>query len=407
MSRKIVITSAVRTPVGAFLGGLKKVPVQNLCAQMLREAASRSNLGDKDIDDVVVGHVISSADTGNLARHAALLAGFDLDTPGYTVNRICGSGIQAVVSAAQELRDNEELNIVLAAGAESLSRVPYYLPLSARYDGLKNGTKQLLCSNDEYTKNAQPPKDYSDIDSMGITAENIVSKYSISREDQDRFAYDSQMKCKRAMESGRFAEEIVPVEVKSRKETVIVDRDEHPRPNTTLEALAKLKPAFKEGGSVTAGNSSGMNDAAACVVVMTEDKCKELGLTPMAYVEQYSLTALDPRIMGIGPVGAIGKLLKKTGLTLDDIGHLEINEAFAGQVLGCCKELGNYLDTPLYARLNPNGGACALGHPLGMTGVRLVTTICHEFKHNDAKYGIASACIGAGQGIALLLRRPE
>jgi acetyl-CoA C-acetyltransferase len=397
----------VRTPVGAFLGGLKTVPVQNLAAQVLREAATRSNLGDGDIDDVVVGHVISSADTGNLARHAALLAGFDLDTPGYTVNRICGSGIQAVVSAAQELRDNEELNIVLAAGAESLSRVPYYLPLSSRYEGLKNGTRQLLCSNDEYTRNAQPARDYPDIDSMGITAENIVAKYSISREDQDQFAYDSQMKCKRAVDSGRLGEEIVPVDVKSRKETVVVEKDEHPRPNTTLEALAKLKPAFKEGGSVTAGNSSGMNDAAACVVVMTEDKCLRLGLKPMAYIEQYSLTALDPRIMGMGPVEAIRKLLKKTGLTLADIGHLEINEAFAGQVLGCCKELGNYIGSPLYKNLNPNGGACALGHPLGMTGVRLVTTICHEFSHNDAKYAIASACIGAGQGIALLLRRPD
>ncbi len=404
--RKIVITSAVRTPVGAYLGALKTVPVQNLAAQVVREAAERSGLTNTDVDDVVMAHVVSSADTGNLARHTALLAGLDINTPGFCVNRICGSGIQAVVSAAQELMCNTELSVVVAAGAESLSRVPYYLPLDARYGALKNGNKALYCSNDEYARNAQPPSMYPDIDSMGITAENIVEKYGITREEQDQFAYDSQMKAKKAMESGRFAEEIVPVEVKLRKETVIVDKDEHPRPNTTLEALAKLKPAFKKGGTVTAGNSSGMNDAAGALVVMTEERCIEMGLAPMAYVEDVSIDALDPRIMGMGPVGAINKLLKKTNLTLGNIDLLEINEAFAGQVLGCMRELGNNMGTDLYKRLNVNGGAVALGHPLGMTGIRLVGTICHEFKHRDAKYGIASACIGAGQGIALLLRKP-
>lgn len=405
--KKIVITSAVRTPVGAFLGGLKTVPVQDLAALAVKEAVGRSNLGAADVDDVVMAHVISSADTGNLARHTALLAGLDLDTPGYCVNRICGSGIQAVISASQELMCNDELSVVVAAGAESLSRVPYYLPLNSRYEGFRNMNKALLCSNDEYARNSQPPHLYADIDSMGTTAENIVEKYNISREDQDQFAYDSQMKAKAAIESGRFAEEIIPVEVKSRKDSVIVDKDEHPRPNTTLEGLAKLRPAFKKDGTVTAGNSSGMNDAAGALVVMTEDKCNELGLKPMAYVEDYSVTALDPRIMGMGPVGSINKLLKKTGLTLEEIGVLEINEAFAGQTLGCLIELGNYIGTPLYKNLNPNGGAVALGHPLGMTGIRLVGTICHEFNHTDTKYGIASACIGAGQGLALLLRNPN
>jgi acetyl-CoA C-acetyltransferase len=393
--------------VGAFLGGLKTVPVQELAAKVIREAVYRSGLSATDVDDVVMGHVISTADCGNLARHAALLAGLDEDTPGYCVNRICGSGIQAVISAAQELRDNEELSVVVAGGAESLSRVPYYLPLNTRYEGLVNLNKSLLCSNEEYAINSQPHAAYPDIVTMGITAENVVEKYGISREEQDQFAYDSQVKAKKAMDSGRMAEEIIPVEVKLRKEIITVEKDEHPRPGTTLEALAKLKPAFKKDGTVTAGNSSGMNDAAGALVLMTEEKCKKLGLTPMAYVEEYSLQALDPRIMGMGPVGAIKKLLAKTGLSLADIGLLEINEAFAGQVLGCLRELGNGMDTPLYKNLNVNGGAVALGHPLGMSGARLVGTICHEFKHSDAKYGIASACIGAGQGIALLLRKPQ
>ena len=403
---KIVITSAVRTPVGAFLGGLKTVPVQELAAHVIKGAVERSNLNPSQVNDVVLGHVISSADTGNMARHAALLAGLT-DTPAFCVNRICGSGIQAVATAAMELRCNDDMEVVVAGGAESLSRVPYYLPLSTRYEGLKNLNKALLCSNEEYAKNSQPSSVYPDIDSMGITAENVIDRYNISREDCDQFSYDSQMKAKKAMESGRMAEEIIPVEVKSRKETIIVDTDEHPRPQTTMEALAKLKPAFKQGGTVTAGSSSGMNDAAAALVLMTERKCLEMGLKPMAYVEDFAVTALDPRVMGLGPVGAINKLLKKSDLKLEDIGLLEINEAFAGQVLGCLKELGNYIDTPLYKNLNVNGGAVALGHPLGMSGARLVGTICHEFKHSDAKYGIASACIGGGQGIALLLRRPE
>jgi len=404
---KIVITSAARTPVGAFLGDLKTVPVQELASIAIKEAVKRSNLKPTDVDDVVLGHVISSADTGNLARHAALLAGLDLNTPAFCVNRICGSGIQAVATAAQELMCNSDMDVAIAGGAESLSRVPYYLPLSVRYDSFKNMNKGLLCSNEEYAKNSQPQSLYSDIDSMGITAENIIEKYNISREDCDQFSYESQMKAKKAIESGRMAEEIIPVEVAHRKETVIVSQDGHPRPQTTMEALEKLRPAFKKDGIVTAGSSSGLNDAAAALVLMTEKKCKELGLKPMAYVEHVGIDALDPRIMGMGPVGAINKVLKKAELKLEDIGLLEINEAFAGQVLGCLKELGNYIGTPLYKNLNVNGGAVALGHPLGMSGARLVGTICHEFKYSDAKYGIASACIGGGQGIALLLRRPE
>lgn len=240
---------------------------------------------------------------------------------------------------------------------------------------------------------------------MGDTAENIVERYGISREDQDRFAFESQRKAKNAIESGRFAQEIVPVEIKTRKGTITVDRDGHPRFDTTLEALSKLKPVFKEGGTVTAGNSSGMNDGAAALVLMSEDKCLELGLEPLAYIDTYAFDGVDPRVMGLGPVGAIQKILNKKGFTLEDIDILEINEAFAGQVLGCCKELGNYLDTPLYQRLNPNGGAVALGHPLGMSGARIIGSTALELNNKNMKYAIASACIGGGQGIAVLLEK--
>lgn len=405
--KRMVITSYARTPVGAYLGDLKEVPVQDLATIAIKEAVKRSNLGPNDIQGVVMGHVISSADTANFGRYVTLQAGLDEETPAYTVNRICGSGIQAVISAMQEMQGCD-YDIMLAGGAESLSRVPYYLPLSARYSGFRNGNSKLICSNEEMARTSAPTTRYPLIESMGITAENVVERYEISREDQDQFAYDSQMKAKRAVDSGRFVEEIIPVEINTRKGTVVVSKDGHPRPETTLEALAKLKPAFKAGGTVTAGNSSGMNDAAGALIIMTEDKAKELGLKPLAYLGAYAFHGVDPKIMGIGPVGAIQKLLKKTGLTLEDIDLLEINEAFAGQVLGCCKELGNYLGSPLYNRLNVNGGACALGHPLGATGIRLVGTLAYEFQHRkDARYAIASACIGGGMGIALLLENVQ
>jgi len=404
--KRYVITSFVRTPVGAFLGDLKEVPVQELASLTIKEAVNRSGLGAKDVKGVVLGHVISSADVANLARYAALQAGLDEETPGYTVNRICGSGIQAVISAVQEMQGCN-YDIMIAGGAESLSRVPYYLPLASRYQGLRNGSASLYCSNEEMAKNSAPVGRYPLIESMGITAENVVERYNISREEQDRFAYDSQMKAKKAIESGRLAEEIVPVEIKTRKGISVVNKDGHPRPDTTLETLAGLQPCFKKGGTVTAGNSSGMNDAAAAMVIMTEEKAQALGLKPLAYIGDYAFHGVDPTVMGLGPVGAIQKLLRKSQLTLADIDLLEINEAFAGQVLGCCKELGNYLGTALYERLNVNGGACAMGHPLGMSGARLVGTIAYEFQHREARFGIASACIGGGMGIALLLEKPQ
>jgi len=398
--KKCVITSFARTPVGAYLGGLKEVPVENLATIAIKEALKRSDIANDQVDEVILGHVISSTDAPNLARNAALQAGLE-KAAGLTVNRLCGSGIQAVISASHEiLTDGAE--IVVAGGAESLSRVPYYLPLSVRYQGFRNGNKELRCANDMAHFNAQPAGLYPSVH-MGITAENVVAKLNIPREDQDLFAYQSQMKAKAAMESGRFAQEIVPVEIKTKKGVTIVDTDEHPRPNTTLEALAKLPPVFKKDGTVTAGNSSGMNDAAAALVLMSEEKCQSLGLKPLATVVDYAITALDPMYMGLGPVSAIQKLLKKTGLKLEEIDLIEINEAFAGQTLGCLKELGMYIGTPLYERLNVNGGAVALGHPLGMSGARIVGSLAFELQIREARYGIASACIGGGQGIAVLL----
>lgn len=403
--RKVVVTSYCRTPIGAYLGDLKTVPVQDLGALVIREAVKRSGITLDMVQEVVMGHVMATPEAGNFGRMVALKAGCPVTTTGFTVNRICGSGLQAVISAHQEIAAGC-FDIVVAGGAESLSRVPYYLPLSVRYEPLRNGNRTLLCWNEEYMKH-NAPEDLYPIKSMGETAENIVSELGITREEQDLFAYNSQMRVKAAVESGRFAKEIVPVLVKGKKETILVEKDGHPRPDTSLEALARLRPCFREGGSVTAGNSSGQNDAAAALVMMSEEKCLALGLKPLAYVEDYGFGGVDPRVMGYGPVPAIRSVLAKNQLTLEDIDYLEINEAFAGQVLGCMKKLGFYLDSPLYQRLNVHGGACALGHPLGMTGARLVGTLCMELElDRKAKYAIASACIGGGQGLAVLLRRP-
>lgn len=403
---KVVITSGARTAVGAFLGGLKTVPVEELAATAIKEALKRSNNLDPHlVDDVVLGHVESSGDAPNLGRNAAMLAGLD-HVPGYTLNRICGSGLQSIVNAAQDIMwGNSE--IVVAGGAESLSRAPYYLPLEVRYDGFKMGNHELKDANTKFHHNCQPYPQYP-IMHMGNTAENVVKKCEISREDQDLFAYNSQMRAKAAIESGRFEREIIPVEIKGRKGSVTrIEKDEHPKPHTTLEALAKLRPAFEKDGTVTAGNASGLNDGGAAVVVMSEEKATELGLTPMAEVVDFAVAGLDPSVMGLGPVFAIRKLLEKTGMVKEDIDLYEINEAFAGQMLGCMKELDMYMDSPLYDRINVNGGAVALGHPLGMSGTRITISLMYELIDRKAKYGIASACIGGGMGIALLIKNPN
>lgn len=398
--KKVVITSYARTAVGAFLGSLKEVPVEVLASVAIAEAVRRSNLGGDDVEEIIMGHVISSTDSPQMARDAALLCGM-VNTPAFTVNRICGSGLQAVASAYQEIATGAA-EIVVAGGAESLSRVPYYLPLSARYQGLRNGSVTLKCANEQSHFNAAPHPQYPEV-WMGNTAENIVARYGLSREDQDHFAYDSQMKAKVAQDSGRLAREIVPVELKTRKGSTFFEVDEHLRPEVTLDKLATMKSAFQADGTVTAGNSTGMNDAAAALVMMSEEKCRALGLQPLAYVLDWAVAALDPMVMGLGPAYAIPKVLKKFGLTMDDIGLFEINEAFAGQVLGCMKEMGWYLDSPQYQRLNVNGGAIALGHPLGCSGARITGSLAMELQSRRLSHGIASACIGGGMWIAVLL----
>lgn len=405
----VVIIGAARTPVGAYLGDLKTVPTEKLGAIALKEAARRSKIDISDIDEVITGHVNGTQVHNNISRIIALEAGCKVESTAMTVNRICGSGIQSAINAMQTLLMGDA-EFVAAGGAESLSRAEFFLPLETRYQGYPMGDFKVIDANLEGHRNAQPKHLYPDLTHMGDTAEKLIEKYSIPREDQDLFAFESQMKAKRAMETGRFELEIIPVEIVDRKGNITtVRKDGHPKPNTTLEVLSTLKPAFRRDGkgSVTAGNASGLNDGAAYEIFTLESTAKERNLDIMAYVVDYALAGVDPNIMGIGPVPAIRKLLENNDLNLEDIDLLEINEAFAGQTLACLKELGNYIHTPLYERLNVNGGAIALGHPLGMSGARIITSLVYEFKQQPNKrYAIASACIGGGQGIALLLENP-
>lgn len=405
---KIVIVGAARTPVGSFLGDLKTVPVEELGRISLEGALKQGNIAKDEIDEVIVGHVTGTQTTNNLGRIIGINSGLSNASTGMTVNRICGSGIQSAISAVQSiLLDNK--TTIAAGGVESLSRAPFYLPENVRYEGIKMGEPRLIDANLAGHRSASGAP-YSEVSHMGDTAENIVEKYSITREEQDQFALDSQRKAARAIESGRFAEEIVPVEVKGRRGKVtVVDTDGHPRPDTSMESLSKLRPAFKKDGSVTAGNSSGLNDGGAFEIFTTKTNAKEKGYEIMGEVVDYAITGIAPDYMGLGPVKAINEVLEKQNLTLEDIGILEINEAFAGQTLGCLRELEISTDSDFYKNnFNPHGGAVALGHPLGMSGARIITSILYEFKHRPGtKYAIASACIGGGQGIALLLKNPN
>jgi len=296
-----------------------------------------------------------------------------------------------------------ESDVVLAGGVETMSRMLYYLPPSARYEPLRLGDKQLYDAFTHGVTIVQPPSLYPGVN-MGITAENVAERCGISREDQDQFAFESIQKMKAAMDAGKFAQEIVPFEVKTRKESFIFDTDEHIKPDVTPDSLAKLKPVFKrDGGTVTPGNASGMNDGASAVVVMSEEKAAAMGVKPLVKILSASSTALDPRVMGLGPVTAIPKALERAGLQLSDIDLFEINEAFAAQSLGCLKELGMYMGTDLYKRVNVNGGAIAHGHALGNSGTRILTTLIYEMKARSARYGVISACIGGGQGMALVV----
>lgn len=401
---EVVIVGGARTPVGSFLGGLKTVDEPMLGEIALNEAIKRTGVKKEDIEEVIVGHVTGSQTSNNLGNLIGINVGLPATSTGMTINRICGSGFQSIISAAQEIKLGDA-EVVAAGGVESLSRAPFYLPIEVRYDGLKMGDKPLIDANVAGHWSASGRD--SGIAHMGNTAEAVARKWNISRERQDQFAFDSQMKCKAAMESGRLAEEIVPVEIKGRKgQVTVVDTDEFPKPDTILEKLAKLRPAFEKEGTVTAGNASGLNDGGAFSIVTSASYAAKNNLTVWAKVVDYKVAGIEAEYMGMGPVPAIKAILERNGLDLQkDVSILEINEAFAAQQVGCLDELGVDMNSDWYKNsYNPNGGGISLGHPLGMSGARIMVSILHEFKnHPEYKYAIGSACIGGGMGVAILL----
>ncbi|MGG1398541.1 thiolase family protein [Bacillus salipaludis] len=391
--RNVVIVDGVRTAIGRMGGTLKDVEADYLSEKVMREALTRSGIDGEDVNEVVWGHAKQSSDVPNLARLAALRAGLPIEVPGYTVHRQCGSGLQAINNAAQQIMCGLS-DVVLAGGAESMSTAPYYLR-KARY-GYGAGNAEIVDPNTESQPRAQPIEIYGNL-TMGLTAENLAEKYQISRQEQDEFAFESQQKAAEAIQSGRFTDEIVPYEVKVKREKILFQVDEHPR-LTSLEKLASLKPVFKDGGTVTAGNASGRNDGAAALVMMSEEEAAERGLSPRLRIITQASVGVAPEMMGIGPVPATLKALKLAGLTLDEIDLIELNEAFAAQALACVKEL-----TMDRKKINVNGGAIALGHPIGGTGAILTVKIMNELERRGGRYGLITACIGGGQGIATIV----
>ena len=388
-----VIVSALRTPVGSFGGAFKDVSAVDLGAAVVKRAIDSIGLDPATIDEMIFGNVLSAGLGQNVARQVAIKAGIPKHVPSFAINKVCGSGLKTVALAAQSILsgDNE---IVIAGGTESMSQAPYVLP-DARW-GKRMGNGQMI---DTMLKDGLTDA-FTDIH-MGITAENIVEKYQFTREQQDELAVRSQNNAEKAVTSGRFKEEIVPIEVPQRRgEPKVIDTDEHPRFGTTNESMAKLKPAFKKDGSVTAGNASGLNDGAAVLIVMSREKADELGLKPLATIKSYASAGVDPKIMGCGPIPATQKALKKAGLTVEDLDLIEANEAFAAQALSVITDLK--LNTDI---VNVNGGAIALGHPVGASGARILVTLLHEMEKRDSKRGLATLCIGGGQGMSLIVER--
>ncbi|SER71320.1 acetyl-CoA C-acetyltransferase [Salisediminibacterium halotolerans] len=391
--RKAVIVSAARTPIGSFGGALAAKSAVELGAAAAEEAMKRAGVNPEEINDVYIGNILSAGLGQNVARQVAIKSGIPHTTPATSVNKLCGSGLRTVSMAAQFIALGDA-DVVLAGGTESMSNAPYVMN-DARW-GSKMGDTKLV---DTMLKDGLTDA-FSDIH-MGVTAENIAERWNISRADQDAFAAASQNKAQAAQESGRFDDEIVPIEIPQRKkDPLVVSEDEFPKHGVTAEKLGKLKPAFAKEGSVTAGNASGINDGAAMVVVMSEEKAAELGLTPIAEIAAYGNAALDPEIMGYAPVPATEKALAKAGMTIDDIDLIEANEAFAAQALAVGRDLG--IDTE---KLNVNGGAIALGHPIGASGTRVLVTLLYEMEKRQAKSGLATLCIGGGQGTSLVVTR--
>jgi 3-oxoadipyl-CoA thiolase len=396
--RDVVITDAVRTPIGRYGGVLRDVRPDDLAATVIRALVQRTGIDPSRIEDVVLGCASQAGeDNRNVARMAVLLSGLPVAVAGQTVNRLCGSGLQAVNNAYHAIRCGEA-EVIIAGGVESMTRAPFVIAKAqeawSRAVEVHDTTIGWRFTNPRLAE-VYPPY------SMGETAENVAERYAITREEQDQFALLSQQRAASAIASGRFGDEIVPVVVtRERADPVTVDTDEHPRPDTTIEKLASLRPAFRGRGSVTAGNSSGINDGAAALLLMDAGTAAALEMRPLARIVATAVAGVDPAVMGIGPVPATRKVLGRARLSIDQIDLVELNEAFAVQVLACARELGIDLD-----RLNPNGGGVALGHPLGASGARILTTLLWEMQRREARYGLATMCIGVGQGIATIVER--
>jgi acetyl-CoA C-acetyltransferase len=392
MAKKVVLAGACRTAIGSMGGSLSTTPAPVLGSIVIKEALNRAGVKPEQVDHVYMGCVIQAGLGQNVARQASLKAGLPVETPAVTINVVCGSGLNCVNMAAQMIIAGEA-DIVVAGGMENMSMAPYALK-NARF-GYRMGNAPMV---DTMVNDAlwDAFNDYH----MGITAENVAEKWGITRQQLDEFSANSQQKACAAIESGRFKDEIVPVEVKQKKSTIIFDTDEGPRPGTTAESISKLRPAFKPDGIVTAANASSINDGAAAIVVMSEEKAKELGVTPMATWVAGALGGVDPAIMGVGPVAATKKVMAKTGLTVADMDLIEANEAFAAQSVAVARELEFDM-----SKVNVNGGAIALGHPVGASGCRILVTLLHEMQKRDAKKGLATLCIGGGMGCATIVER--
>ncbi|SFM12232.1 acetyl-CoA C-acetyltransferase [Pelosinus propionicus] len=391
--REVVIVSAVRTAVGSFNGSLSSFSAVELGSMVIEEAIARAGIEKEKVDEVIFGNVLQAGLGQNPARQASIKAGIPVEVPSYTVNKVCGSGLKTVNLAAQAIMSGDA-EIVVAGGMESMTNAPYVLDSKVR-QGLRMGHSQmkdtmiqdgLWCAFNDYH--------------MGITAENVAAKFGITREAQDQLAFSSQQKAVKAIETGAFTKEILPVTIKGKKGDTIFATDEYPKSDAMLEKIQALRTAFKKDGTVTAGNASGINDGAAALVLMSADKAKELGIKPMARVRSFAAAGVDPSIMGIGPVPAARKALAKAGLSVADLDLIEANEAFAAQFLAVGKELGFDPD-----KVNVNGGAIAIGHPIGASGARILVTLLHAMEARDAKVGLATLCIGGGQGVATIVER--
>jgi acetyl-CoA C-acetyltransferase len=386
-----VILSACRTPIGAFGGVFKDVSAVDLGAVVIREAVARAGVRPADVGDVIMGCVLQAGAGMNVARQAALKAGFPVEVPGMTVNRVCGSGLQAVVHAVEAIRVGY-VHTMVAGGTESMSNAPYLLK-GARW-GYRMGNAEAVDSMLLEGLTCAMGGCH-----MGITAEEVATQYRVTRADQDAFAAESQARAAAAVRGGRFKDEIVSVSISQKKgDPVVVDTDEYPRPGTTAEKLAQLKPAFKKDGSVTAGNASGINDGASALVIASASRATEIGAAPLARILAYASTGVDPKVMGVGPIPAVRKALERAGLQIADIDLFELNEAFAAQSLAVVRELG--LDP---SKVNVHGGAVALGHPIGASGARVLTTLAYALRARKLRYGVASLCIGGGMGIAMVI----